>query len=246
MVPRTAGPAAGVGKGITVRQLWRTILFGLALAAAGCDVGGGDVTATASGANAVNGSITVPAGLQSGTVDTVNGSIHVGDNASVATASTVNGSINLGAKATADSLTTVNGSIHLDTDSKVRRNVSSVNGSLHLKEGADVTGLLSNVNGSIVLHHAHVGGGVRTVDGNIDILGGSHVEGGIVMKKSTGWFNLTFGSTPRVVIGPGSVVDGELRFEREVELYVSDKATVGPIIGAAKKVFSGDSPPSGN
>jgi DUF4097 and DUF4098 domain-containing protein YvlB len=235
-----------VGKGTAVRQIWVATLLGLALAVAGCDVGGGDVTATANGANAVNGSINVPAGLKSGAVDTVNGSIHVGADASVGTASTVNGSISLGVKAMADSLTTVNGSIRMDTDSKVQRSVTTVNGGLSLKEGADVAGVLSNVNGSIALHHAHVGGGVRTVDGNVDILGGSHVEGGIFMKKSTGWFNLTFGSTPRVVIGPGSVVDGELRFEREVELYVSDKATVGPIVGATKKVFSGDSPPSGN
>jgi hypothetical protein len=231
-------------QGVAVRQFRVAVLLGLTLTVCGCDVGNSDVTATASGANAVNGSITVPAGLQTGTVDTVNGSIHIGDNASVGTASTVNGSISLGVKASADSVTTVNGGIHMDTGARVQRNATTVNGGFSLKDGSEITDVLSNVNGSIALHHAHVGGGIRSVDGNVEVLEGSHIEGGIVFKKSTGWFSMVFGSTPRVVIGPGSTVDGELRFEREVELYVSDKATVGPIVGATKRVFSGDAPPS--
>jgi hypothetical protein len=45
------------------------------------------------------------------------------------------------------------------------------------------------------------------------------------------------------VIGPGAVVEGDLRFERDVRLYVSDQATVGPISGATAIRFSGDRPP---
>jgi hypothetical protein len=223
-----------------VRNLRLALGFmGIALIA-GCDVGGGDVTATANGASAVNGSVHVPPGLHSGKVDTVNGSITVGENATVAGADTVNGSITLGAQAAADSLTTVNGSIHLDSGAHVARAVTTVNGSLHLNSGADVGGRLSNVNGSIGVRDAHVAGGIRTVNGDIDVRGG-HIEGGVVVEKSTGWFNFTFG-TPRIVIGPGSVVQGELRFERHVDLFVSDQATVGPIVGATPQRFSGDNP----
>jgi DUF4097 and DUF4098 domain-containing protein YvlB len=201
-----------------------------------------DVTATASGANTVNGSIDVPAGLHSGAVGTVNGSIHIGDNATVASAGTVNGSIELGAHAAADSLSTVNGGVTLGDGARVARAVTTVNGSMKLKSGAEVTGRVSNVNGQIALTDAHVAGGLRTVAGDIDITGASHVEGGIVVEKSTGWLNWD-PRKPRIVIGPGAVVEGPLRFEREVRLYVSDKATVGPISGTTAIAFSGAQPP---
>jgi hypothetical protein len=209
---------------------------------AGCDMGGaGDVIATANGASTVNGSVQVPEGLQSGTVSTVNGSIHIGDNATVAAASTVNGGIDLGAHSSADSLSTVNGGVTLDNSAHVAKAVSTVNGGLTLKSGADVAGAAGNVNGSIVLTGAHVGGGLRTTSGDIDIADSSHVEGGILVEKSSGWFNWN-PRKPRIVIGPNSVVQGDLRFERDVELYVSDKATTGPIIGAKAIRFSGDKP----
>jgi DUF4097 and DUF4098 domain-containing protein YvlB len=220
----------------------------LALAAlltlTGCyNMPGGDVTANDSGAKSVNGSIHVPAGTHSGAVGTVNGSIRIDDNATVASAGTVNGSVALGAHASADSVGTVNGSITLGEGARVAREVSTVNGSMTLKSGADVGGPLTNVNGRIALSAAHVAGGLNTVDGDIDVGGGSHVEGGILVKHGGGgWFN--FGSRkPRVVIGPGAVVQGDLRFERAVELYVSDSATTGPITGATAIHFSGASPP---
>jgi hypothetical protein len=35
-----------------------------------------------------------------------------------------------------------------------------------------------------------------------------------------------------------------LRFEREVQLYVSDRATIGTVSGATPIPFSGDKPPA--
>jgi len=46
----------------------------------------------------------------------------------------------------------------------------------------------------------------------------------------------------RVVIGPGAVVKGTLSFQREVKLYVSDRATIGPVEGATVNKFSGEHP----
>jgi DUF4097 and DUF4098 domain-containing protein YvlB len=212
------------------------------LCGAGCDNSVGDVTANESGANAVNGSIQVPAGLHSGGLSTVNGSIHIGDNATVGSANTVNGSISLGAHASADSLTTVNGSVRLDSSAHVSAAVTSVNGSMRLKDGTEVGGAVANVNGNIELTGARVAGGLRTVDGDISVLGDSHVDNGIIIKKSHSWFSWG-SSTPKVVIGPGAVVQGELRFERKVQLYVSDKATIGPVVGATVQRFSGEHPP---
>jgi hypothetical protein len=38
------------------------------------------------------------------------------------------------------------------------------------------------------------------------------------------------------------VVDGTLEFEREVELYVSETATIGEVKGATAVRYSGDEP----
>jgi DUF4097 and DUF4098 domain-containing protein YvlB len=191
----------------------------------------------------VNGSIHVPANATVGKLSTVNGSIHVGDGASAVGASTVNGSIAVGANAVIESLDTVNGGIRLGAKAKVSGKVEAVNGSITLASGADVAGKLSNVNGSIVLDAAHVGGGIETTSGDIDIGANSRVEGGILVNKDTSWFHFGISRDPRVVIGPHAAVQGDLVFKRSVQLYVSDSATVGKIDGAKAVKFSGDKPP---
>ncbi len=191
----------------------------------------------------INGSIDVPAGKPPGAVATVNGSIHIDDDAAITSASTVNGGVKLGDHATASSLTTVNGSVTLGPGAHVSGDVSSVNGALSLGEGADVTGALSNVNGEIALAGAHVGGGIKTVNGGMNIGGASRVEGGILVEKSTGGLMQLFQNVPRIVIGPGATVQGNLRFERTVKLFVSDKATIGTVTGTVPMPFTGDAPP---
>jgi hypothetical protein len=98
-----------------------------------------------------------------------------------------------------------------------------------------------------MLQAAHVAGGIKTVNGNLDVGSNSHVDGGILVQKDSSdviWF-FHWGSNamPKVVIGPGAVVQGNLRFEREVHLFVSDTATIGPVIGATAVKFSGEKPP---
>ena len=191
----------------------------------------------------INGSIDVPAGKPPGAVATVNGSIHIDDDAAITSASTVNGGVKLGNRATASSLATVNGSVTLGRGAHVSGDVSSVNGALKLADGADITGALSNVNGEIALTGAHVGGGIKTVNGGMNIGGASRVEGGILVEKSTDGLMQIFHDVPRIVIGPGATVQGDLRFERTVKLFVSDKATVGTVTGTAPISFTGDAPP---
>jgi hypothetical protein len=191
----------------------------------------------------VNGSIHVPAGKPPGAVATVNGSIHVDDNASITSATTVNGGVHLGDHASATLLNSVNGSIVLGAGAHVSGNASSVNGELELGNGSEISGSLSNVNGKIILTAAHVGGGIKTVNGSMSITGASHVEGGILVEKSTGGFQI-LNDVPRIVIGPGATVQGELRFERPVKLFVSDKATIGTVTGATPIPFTGESPPN--
>jgi hypothetical protein len=194
--------------------------------------------------NKINGSIHVPAGKPPAAVATVNGSIHIDDNAAVTSATTVNGSVHLGDHATATSLSSVNGSIVLGTGAHVSGSASSVNGELTLGEGAEISGSLSNVNGKITLSAAHVGGGIKTVNGSMNITGASHVEGGILVEKPSTELLSMLHDVPRIVIGPGATVQGELRFERTVRLFVSDKATIGTVTGATPIPFTGETPPT--
>lgn len=189
----------------------------------------------------VNGSVHVTAGTAPGDADTVNGSIDIDDSATVNGATTVNGAIKVGAQATATNLHTVNGGITVGAGTHVAKNIESVNGGISLADGADIAGPVSSVNGKISLTSAHVGGGITTVAGDISIYGASHVEGGIHVEKHSGFQLIS--KLPRVEIGPGATVQGELKFDREVRLYVSDKATIGPVTGATAIPFTGDAAP---
>ncbi|MBS0555963.1 MAG: hypothetical protein JSR27_00960 [Proteobacteria bacterium] len=211
---------------------------GTALAAGNADLNSRDLDI-----DKVNGSIHVPDNATAGTLSTVNGSIHVGDGAHATSATTVNGSLHIGANDTLESLDTVNGGIHVGANTKIAKTIEAVNGSITLAAGADVAGKVSNVNGGITLTAAHVGGGIETSSGDIDVGANSRVEGGILVKEDSSWFHFGVVRNPRIVIGPHAVVQGDMVFKRTVQLYVSDSATVGKIDGAQAIAFSGDKPP---
>jgi DUF4097 and DUF4098 domain-containing protein YvlB len=189
----------------------------------------------------VNGSIHIEGDQEAGDLSTVNGSIRIESGGSAAKLSTVNGGIEIGDRVTVDSIETVNGGIEIGAGSNVTRTIEAVNGHIELGQGADVAGRTSNVNGRIALDAAHVGGGIETVSGDIDVGANSRVEGGILVKEQHG-FSWGRNKDPRIVIGPHAVVDGALEFRREVDLYVSDSAKVGTITGATAKKFPGDHP----
>ena len=242
------------------KSLWLTLL---ALASAAC--GSAPDNDPRSG-HTVNGSISVSADQHNGDVSTVNGSIRTADKtvmgqastvnggitlgagATATTLRTVNGGITLGAGATAASLSSVNGGIHAASSARVSGAISTVNGSVTLDRSVDISGRLSNVNGRIQLDAAHVGGGIQTVGGDIDIGAHSNVEGGILVKNncSSGVLSWIFSQGCKssvVVIGPGAVVKGTLKFEHEVKLYVSDSATIGPVEGAKTISYTSEQPP---
>jgi len=191
----------------------------------------------------VNGSIHVPDNATVGKLSTVNGGIRIGANAHAKAAETVNGGIDVEDGASVDSLETVNGGLHIGAKVKVAKTVEAVNGGITLGQGADVAGHASNVNGGIKLDAAHVGGGIETVSGDITIGADSRVEGGVLVNEDHSWFRMGSSRKPRVVIGPHAKVDGKLTFKRDVDLYVSDSATIGPVEGATPTKFSGDQVP---
>jgi len=61
----------------------------------------------------------------------------------------------------------------------------------------------------------------------------------------SGWFNKDT-RVPTVIVGPGCRVEGTLRLEREVKLYISESASVGAVEGVMSMDdairFSGDRP----
>lgn len=189
----------------------------------------------------VNGSIQIEGDQQAGNLQTVNGSIRIANGGSAAKVSTVNGSIKIGDGSSVESIDTVNGGVEVGATARVARTLETVNGSITLDKGADVGGRVSNVNGRFTLKAAHVAGGLETVSGDMEIGADSRIEGGLVVDRQSRWLN--WGNRkPHIVIGPRAVVTGKLEFRREVELFVSESATVGEISGATPQAFSGDQP----
>lgn len=191
----------------------------------------------------VNGAIEIQARQHAGTLSTVNGAIRLDNGAVVKTAHTVNGSIRSGDGVSTAGISTVNGAIQMGADNRVDGKVHAVNGSITLGHGTRVSGHVANVNGHIDIRGATLQDGLETTAGSIDIGRGSHVDGGLVVNKpSHGWFHFGHSQPPVVVIGPGAVVKGTLDFRREVKLYVSKDASIGPVKGARPIRFSGEHP----
>lgn len=220
--------------------------------------------ATDDSISAVVTALDVEPGKHAGNVSNVNGPTHIKQGAVVAKVSSVNGPIDLDAQVQAASVTNVNGPIHLGPDTHIAGTVRTVNGPLHVDSGARINGEAVSVNGPIDMAGTYIGGGLTTVNGTIKIVStrvdhgvadvngdieigvNSRVDGGLtVHENNSGWFSFLFfrRSLPRVVIGPGAVVTGTLLFEQEVRLYVSDRATIGPVQGAKAVTFSGDKAP---
>jgi len=185
------------------------------------------------GATSVNGSITVGAdAVVTGGVKTVNGSIRVDSGARIENASTVNGGVRIAENVQADNLSTVNGAVKVGEAAVVDGEIEAVNGGISVKKDARIARDVSNVNGQINLSGAEVGGDVSTVTGDVNVVDGSFVKGDLVVEKPSnwGWGNKN-NRKPRIVIGPGSTVEGVINLEREVELYISTTANVGGVSG---------------
>jgi len=179
----------------------------------------------------VNGGIEVETGQEAGDVSTVNGGIVIGQGARVRDIETVNGSIRLEDRAVASSADTVNGSITVGEQVEIDGEVGTVNGGVELGKGSRIGGSLGTVNGRMSLTEATVGGGLETVNGDIRVGANSRVESGILVDKPSKNWSANKQRNPKVTIEAGAVVNGTLRFEREVDLYVSPSATIGSIEG---------------
>lgn len=201
-----------------------------------------------SGATSVNGSVSVGENaVVTGDVKTVNGAVRVDAGARIEDASTVNGGLRIADGVHARNLSTVNGSINVGEAATVDGEIEAVNGRITVEKGTTVADDVSNVNGQISLAGTEVGGDVSTVNGDVNIVEGTVVQGDVFVEKPNNWgFGKRKQRKPRIVIGPGSTIKGVIELEREVELFISETASVGGVKGVMSMDdavrFSGDSP----
>lgn len=183
------------------------------------------------GQSSVNGSISVgDNAIVNGSLDTVNGTIRVGKNTKIGgDADTVNGSIRIDSGSSVDDVDSVNGSIRLGEKVTVDGRIDVVNGKISLAKGTTVADSVSNVNGEIEIAGAEVGGNLTTVNGDVSLSDQATLRGDLVVEKPGGWNRNT--RIPKVIIGPGSTVVGQIVLERKVELFISESAEVGGVSG---------------
>jgi DUF4097 and DUF4098 domain-containing protein YvlB len=180
----------------------------------------------------VNGQVEASDGQTYDTLSTVNGQVRVGRGVTAKEAKTVNGQIVIEDNVKLGRASTVNGQLRIGEGSIIEHEASTVNGGLTLAKRARVGGDVSTVSGGIELDGAEVGGSIITHNGDIELTDGAHVRGNINVKKKNGsgwsWGN---DEPSEVRICSTCVVDGELRFERPVDLYVQPGAKIGKVIG---------------
>ena len=183
-----------------------------------------------SGHSTINGSITVGRDATvTGALETVNGTIRVGKNSRIEDAETVNGGVRIDSGVTARDVSSVNGSIRLAENVSVDGEVSVVNGRIEVEHGSKVSRGVSNVNGEISIAGADIGGDLSTVNGDVRLSEKAIVRGDLIVEKPGGWNDNQ--RKPQIIIGPESRVGGEIKLEREVELFISDTAQVGGVSG---------------
>jgi hypothetical protein len=182
---------------------------------------------------AVNDSVEAQSGQTYDNVNTVNGDVTVRSGATVDSAHTVNGEIVIEKDAKVGNVNTVNGSLDIGEGASVEREASTVNGGVEIAKRARVGGAVSSVSGEIELNGAEVGGTVTSVNGDIDLTDGARVRGDLVVKKPNKDWNWNNGHNKpvKVHVCGTCVVEGELRFERPVELRVDDGAKIGRVVG---------------
>lgn len=184
----------------------------------------------------VNGSIRAESGQTYDSLSTVNGDVRVSSGATADVAKTVNGDVTLENDARIGRVSTVNGSLRIGEGASVGHEASTVNGNVKMDRKSRVDGDVSTVSGEIELRGAEVAGTLSSVNGDIELIDGAHVRGGIIIRKNRSNWGWNEDDPPRITICSTCVVDGELRFERPVELRVEEGGRIGQVTGSVKRL----------
>ncbi|PZO62076.1 MAG: hypothetical protein DI635_13010 [Pseudoxanthomonas suwonensis] len=196
----------------------------------------------------VSGDVRLADGAVAGNATTVSGDVDGGQGVQLKDVETVSGDVELGHQARTGAITTVSGDVRVGTDSHLAA-VQTVSGDVFVDRRGQVARGIDTVSGAVGLVGSRVGGDVVTVTGNVTVGVGSHVRGGMRVRKpnqTSGGSMINIGLKPvppRIVIGPQAVVDGALVFEHPVKLYVHRTARTGAIHGATAIAFDTPTPP---
>ncbi len=191
-----------------------------------------DGTKDAEAGQTVNGRIEIgdDVTVTSGQFRTVNGSVRIGSRTEIRGVATVNGSVRVGDDTTTGEVGTINGSVIFGDRATVQGDIVAVNGGILLGAGSTVSGSITTVNGRIELVGVTVEGDVENINEGMELTGATHIKGTLAVRESQG-IELSR-RVPVILIGPEVRVDGQLVFEREVELRIHRGAQLGEIVGA--------------
>ncbi|SIQ20798.1 DUF4097 family beta strand repeat-containing protein [Solilutibacter tolerans] len=190
----------------------------------------------------VSGDIDIDAGVTAKNVESVSGDIQGDADVQLGDAETVSGDIELGARGRAGSVQTVSGDIRFDNGGRLE-STETVSGDVFINRDGRVARGVETVSGSVGLVASEVGGDIVTYTGDVTVGVGSHVRGGLTVRKPKKNGGITIVNLrvkqdpPRIIIGPNARVDGALTFEHEVKLYVHRTARIGKITGATPVYF---------
>lgn len=230
------------------------------------DTGSGQVE-LAAGASAGridtgSGSVRLGNNTQAGAIDTGSGGIEIGSDVHVEGIDTGSGDVRGGDRVIVDGrIDTGSGSVSFGAGSSIRGDIDTGSGSVRLGAGSAVSGGIDTGSGEVQIEGTRVGGKVDTGSGDITLAdsrvdgdlatstgrvtlsGNSVVTGDLIVRKSKCW-GLCWGNDrpTRIVIGASASVIGEIRIEREAELWVHETARIGRVSGAQVQRFSGERP----
>lgn len=199
----------------------------------------------AAGQTTLNGTITVERdAVVTGPLETMNGRIRLGENSRAADVSTVNGGIRLDDGAATGDVRTVNGGIDIGNGAEIDGSVETVNGSIKAGNGTRIARDVSNVNGKLYFAGTEIRGDLVTANGDVTLEQAAVLNGDLRMEGQDDSYDGD--RRPRVVIGPGVTVAGNIVLERPVDLYISENARVGGVSGVMGPDdavrFSGEKP----
>ncbi|MCW8091419.1 hypothetical protein [Alteromonas sp. ASW11-130] len=185
-------------------------------------VGDGYREKAGSSISTVLGGIDIEEGYLVGDLSTVNGGIKLENNVVAEDVDTVNGGIEMGDNVSIKDANVVNGNIEAGRNLRADGDITTINGDILLKSGADIKGDIETVNGDVSLNAARVGRDITTRNGDIELTEATTVMGDLVWQKSDNNSWTDNASIPVLRISADSIVEGEIKLYRKVELKLDN------------------------
>lgn len=140
----------------------------------------------------------------------------------------IDGDVDVERGASAGSVRVIDGSARLAED-------SAVGGSAHITDGNFVMREGSQLRGGLVAHHAELQISGASIDGEVRLFctGGridnSRIAAPVTVRKKALW-HVSCERPQRLIIGPGSEIDRLVIETTEIDVEISDGATIGELV----------------